>query len=166
MIADISPVFDQLQSLQWFSNVGNPPTREMRLQIEPVRSWSAASNLRGSVKASNAFLEASNMLTRELSDAFRVHYRKWNEVADEVRTLLNDRILPGIDRSAELVIDETSLPVVANSVRWDLIHVLMEYAYSAFVPPRFFEQVFQVYKSGNFPCDWDEKWPDGKLWVF
>ena len=32
--------------------------------------------------------------------------------------------------------------------------------------PVFFLHLLEIYESGNLPCGWEGKWPDGKLIVF
>jgi hypothetical protein len=52
------------------------------------------------------------------------------------------------------------------SVRWDLIHFGMEYAYSDLIPMQFYAIVFDTYKAGRFPCNWNEVWPHGRIWLY
>jgi hypothetical protein len=134
-----------------------------------VSSWKEAIDRRGSIQASNAFLEGGGMLTRSLGSDFRSDYQKWNRIAYSFREGMEEQILPDIDAlvdsTTEIAVEESGPHLIKNWIRWDLAHYCMERAYAELVKPRFYSEIFEVYREGHFPCDWNEVWPNGKLWI-
>lgn len=166
----IEPVVTLMKDVQWFVNVGSPLTVHAEVQIEAVNSWERALRIRGRNAASNAFLEGVNYLTKETGLYFRQENRLWNTFADEGREALETEIFPtvdaAIDGNAEITNTSVGADFLKGSIRWDLIHIILEHVYSDLVPPRFYALVFDVYRAGHFPCHWDEVWPNGKIWVY
>jgi len=105
-----------------------------------------------------------------LSAEFRNEYREWNNIARRIRQLFEVTLFPRIDAVIDVIPDlqsrEQSATLIRESVRWDLLHYALEQAYSAVVDPSFYSTIVGVYECGRFPCNWDESWPDGIIWVF
>jgi len=167
----IDQVIARLTSISFFAKVGSmKPLKAGACDSVTVKSWDEAVKLRGSDLAGDAFLEASNRLTHQLSAEFRKEYRQWNIIAGENRELLESHVLPSIDKAidgfADLRTVEHGQELVKDCVRWDLIHYAAEQAYSGLVRPEFYSCLVEVYEAGRFPCYWDEVWPSGRIWVF
>ena len=110
------------------------------------------------------------MLTNIIGLQYRSEYRKWNTIAAEGREALEIEVFPTVDAvidgNCEIANASVGVDFLKGSVRWDLIHIILEHVYSDLVPPRFYALVFDIYRAGHFPCHWDEVWPNGKLWVY
>ena len=166
----VETCIERLLTIEWFSCVGVSVGSNTRIKIRHVNSWLEALALRGSPKIADAFSEGCGMLTRELSARFRVEYRRWNQIAREARDALEASVFPKVDEfidsSPEIRRAESGPELAKLSVRWDLIHCIMEEVYSDVVPTRFYGEVLQIYKAGHFPCGWDEIWPEGTVWIY
>ena len=166
---DPESVIADIRLVTWFSNVGKSDPIDSPFDVIHVVSWAQAIKLRSTPEAADAFSEGAGMLSRELSSRFRADYRNWNRVARMVRELLETEILPQVDLiitdSVGLTAIDEDGELVKRSVRWDLAHYAMEYAYSELVAPRFYTHVFEIYRLGHFPCHWNEQSPMGQLWV-
>ncbi len=163
-------VLDRLLKIDFLSRVVVP----LDFRLEPctlvkVPSWREAVSLRGSDIASDAFSEASGLLTRKLSAEFRKEYGKWNDIARENRQLMEERLFARVDQRigeiSELEAIDAGPELVRASIRWDLLHFASEQAYSELVAPAFYSRILEIYEAGHFPCNWDKKWPNGKLWA-
>ena len=166
----IEPTIEAMKNVPWFANVGLPLTIQTKMQFELVNSWEKALSTRGRNAASNAFLEGVNYLTKETGLHFRNENRLWNRFAAEGREALETEVFPRVDAvidgNAEIANTSVGADFLKSTIRWDLIHIILEHVYSDLVPPRFYALVFDVYRAGHFPCHWDEVWPNGKLWVY
>jgi hypothetical protein len=139
------------------------------MQFKQLDSWESALRIRGRNAASNAFLEGANMLTRAVGLQHRAEYRLWNTYAEEAREALHLEVFPRlfavIDANSEIASTTIGGEFLKEAAWWDLSHVVMEHVYSDLVSPRFYSLIFEIYRAGHFPCNWDEVWPNGKLWV-
>lgn len=167
---DFGPILHVITSVDWLARVGVVDDGWPNPRVTCVGTWQEALHLRGSIPASNAFLEGANRLTRELSSQWRSEYRKWNSLVANAHEALNSDIMP---RVADIIDSNDAVSKVENGVAflkhillWDLVCTLMEYAYSELVPIGFYGQVLSIYKDGHFPCHWDQVWPGGKVWVY
>jgi len=168
---DLECAIEQISAVDWFAHVGERGNVDTPLTICWRGSWTEAVTVRGMAETSDAFTEGKNILTCELGRNFRDHYRrKWNKLAYDAQASIYPTICLFIDRlidgNAEIRAIPHGVPFVKGIVRWDLICFAMEHIYSDLVPPRFYHAVFAVYQAGHFPCNWDERWPDGTLDVF
>jgi hypothetical protein len=53
-----------------------------------------------------------------------------------------------------------------NCIYWDALGAVMTSFYIDCKPPTFYLKLFEVYRSGHFPCGWKGGWPQGDLLVF
>lgn len=167
----IEETLEKLRRIDFFSSVGRGVSVPIGMfEVVRIESWNKAIAVRGSVEASNAFLEGCGRLTRQLSSAFRTQYRQWNAIARDNRELMETQLFPEIDRRIRSISELPSInggqQFVKDSVRWDLLHFAAEQAYSEFVSPAFYSTIVEVYEAGLFPCKWDRVWPRGTIWVF
>lgn len=111
----------------------------------------------------NVRLQIRNQLTSTLHENWREEYRQWNNITMEAKLLLKEGVL----RNISTFIQENKLNnCIYESVEWDLLTALMEYAYSTYVKPGFHTELLEIYNSGHIPCGWKGKWPQGSLLVF
>ena len=156
------PALERLTDVDWFANVTHPITVSIPLAIEPVPDWPSAIALRDEIDSGNAFLEARGRLTVALSAHHRNSYRQWNNFAGLARDTIEDQIIPNV--TARLPAME-NFDFVLDCVRWDVCHYVMEHVYGDLIRPSFYTLLYDVYAAGHFPCNWDEVWPNGRLWI-
>jgi hypothetical protein len=169
-VIDVATSIELIRNVDWFSSVGSLDHLGTQMAVKRANSWPEAIRIRGDPHSGDAFIEGANRLTRELSDHFRSEYRKWNAVAASVREAMGPEIIPCIERRVKVqtgaVANADEQWLLVASVKWDLVNLAMEYAYSDLVPMAFYQEVFRVYQAGHFPCNWDQRWPNGTLCVF
>jgi len=169
-VLGIEMAIDRMKSIDWFARTGAEDAIQSRLKPKFVDSWKKAIELRGRVGTANAFQEAGAMLTRDLGIRFRTEYRNWNNIVRATKTLLEEEVFPVADAVIESLHEIQAIkfgaPLLKDSIRWDLISYVTEQVYSDLVPPGFYTAVLPLYQAGHFPCGWDEKWPDGILWLY
>ena len=156
------PALERLSNVDWFANVSRPFAVSLPLAIEPVPDWQSAIALRGSADSDNAFLEARGRLTVALSADHRDSYRKWNDFVRHARETIDEAIIPSV---ASALPSQDDSNFVLSCVQWDAMNYVMEHVYSDLIPPAFYTAIHDVYVAGHFPCNWNEVWPDGRLWV-
>ena len=72
-----------------------------------------------------------------------------NDVADKVRKVA----IPLVLREVEHVVRENNSPErFVSTVRWDIIHPLLESEYAHVYPPGFYAGHAYYYVKGHFPC--------------
>jgi hypothetical protein len=158
-------IASRIESIDWFSNCGEPISLDISMEMELVTNWQdAIASLLESVWE-NVELEAQNQLTVWLHLYDHDAYQNWNKIVDVhknaiLNPLTEGKIIPFQTKQALDV-------VLVHSVRWDILGALMENSYlgsghKAF----FFLELLMVYESGHFPCGWVGEWPQGKLRVF
>ena len=155
-------IFDHLQGINWFSNVGKPHpiTACVAIKVIWLSDNQAAQAALSSCEWENATLEARNRLTVFLAKNHRTEYVEWNRLVRETK----DRLKQILDLPLKRIVGRIGTPeVVANSVQWDLLGAVMEATYQEFSPPIFFSHLLMVYESGHLPCGWSGNWPEGKL---
>jgi hypothetical protein len=166
----IAFVKSTLMSTVLFEAVGMELTKDFTcFQLLPIRTWQDAVDKRGSNAGSNAFMEGRALQTRILGIEHKREYRKWNDHIADVHEAFHDEVFPKIDASIDAIdalSDEQDRVFLKHIVHWDVIAAAMEFVYADLVPPRFYAEILKIYAAGHFPCHWDEKWPDGKLWVY
>lgn len=162
---------NRLAQIDYFANVGSPVRYTIdSCDLTYVQSWREAVRLRGGDSASNAFCEGSGLLTRKLSAEFRKEYRQWNVIVRENRDLFDRELFPMFDDKVDAISElndvDNGSQLIKLSFRWDAIHFAAEQAYARFVSPAFYSRIFDIYRAGHFPCNWNEQWPDGVFWIF
>lgn len=167
----IDRTIERLTNIDFLANVGSTKALVVDgCDIVVVNSWEEAVKLRGSDLASDAFSEARGRLTRRLSAEFRKEYREWNTISRSNRELFEIKLFPKVDELIGAIPDLQSIEhgrdLVKDFIRWDLIHYAAEQAYSELVEPQFYSRVIDVYEAGRFPCNWNEEWPNARIWVF
>jgi hypothetical protein len=152
----------ELGLIPWFTAVGQPLPAGLPFDPLPVRVW--AQDVGGSQPWDEVLLEASNRLTRFLSDRYRARYRQWNMVTFAVR----DRVDSLRDTIWQPFAARRGLgPPFADWVAWDVVHAAMEHEYRDCAGrPIFSLDLLRVYRAGHVPCGWQGKWPNGRLVVW
>ncbi|MEK8215211.1 hypothetical protein [Paenibacillus sp. FSL L8-0463] len=154
---------ERVAKVRWFENCGKEirePYFEGNIII--VDSWTKAQKgING--KWDNLKLEIRNNLTGTLHERWRNEYREWNTITLEAKAVLQKGVL---NELKSYVSANNINYSVYESVEWDLLCVLMEYAYSDLVAPGFYFKMFDVYEAGHLPCGWKGKWPEGNVLIF
>ncbi|MCR8984426.1 hypothetical protein NW801_04925 [Brevibacillus laterosporus] len=111
----------------------------------------------------NLKLQIRNSLTSSLHENWREEYREWNNITMEAKSILNNGVLKKLSTHVQ----ENKLGnSVYESIEWDLLCAMMEYAYSPYVEPGFHSELIKVYESGHIPCGWKGTWSQGSLLIF
>lgn len=149
-----------LDSADWFSNVGRPFTEPIPNGVIFVSSWAEAVECCGSISWENYTLEQRNILTSHLHDHARDRYRCWNQIVDEVKAASSLML----ERKIGPIVKDHALPeIVGHSVRWDVLGACMESEYADICPTAFFTDLMGWYKRGRFPCGWGGVDRSGKI---
>ena len=150
-----------LERVEWFSSVGQPvddPT------VRTLGSWQEAIASCQTDRWNYVTLEAKNIFTKALASDYMDEYRRWNQLAAELKAVHE----PLIERKSSQVIAACQLPkAVHNCVRWDILMACMEQEYFELIAPGFFSRLGQLYIEGHFPCGWEGPFPGtGLLLVY
>ncbi|OAB38851.1 hypothetical protein [Paenibacillus glacialis] len=153
---------EKIAKIDWFSNCGNEINIITNLDFIHVNKWrDVEKNINSNWD--NLKLHIRNSLTSSLHENWREEYREWNNITLEAKSLLKNGVL----NELSTFIQENKLKnSVYESVEWDLLTAMMEYAYSPYVKLGFHTELFKVYESGHIPCGWKGKWPQGSLLIF
>jgi hypothetical protein len=148
-----------LDKAVWFSRVGVKAT-EVAIVLS---SWEEAIEHCSSIEWENLGLEAANQYRERLVVNSKERFRKWNEIAEEVRTIA----IPFVREKIDMVRQEYNLPeVFVNTVEWDIIHLCMEAEYADLCPPGYYAGLAYWYKAGHFPCGASGEFQQRKLVVY
>lgn len=149
----------ELREARWFAAVGQPADESVIL----VASWAEAVRTCSSVEYEELQQEASNGYSQALSRAAPDRFNSWNRIVEEVRAESD----PLVSDKATAIAAENGLPqVFLDTVRWDILHVLIEAEFADILPPGFFASNAYWYVAGRFPCGWKGRFPEGKLMVY
>jgi len=149
----------QLEEAEWFSKVGQCDTQVAIV----LSSWEQAIQSCSSPSWENLCLEGTNSYCERLLEKSPARFNQWNEVVALVKPY-SDAL---VQNKIASVVQENNLPkVFENTVRWDMLHVLIEAEYADVYPPGFYASQAYWYVKGHFPCGWDGIFPDGKLIIF
>ncbi|AEV69721.1 hypothetical protein [Acetivibrio clariflavus] len=161
---DNSKFLNRILSIDWFNNCGNPIKQNINYTVIYVFSWDEAKRCYTDPVWEDTTLEASNALSEFLNNKYKSEFANWNKIAREGKAFLENNIVHKIEAFRESNnLDKT----FTDCVKWDLLGAIMEASYSKCKNrPEFFLELLKVYESGNFPCGWSGKWPDGKLIIF
>lgn len=150
---------EALDKAVWFSRVG---VKDTELAIV-LSSWEEAIKHCSSIEWENLGLEAINQYRERLVVISKERFRKWNEIAEEVRTIA----IPFVREKIDMVRQEHNLPeVFVNTVKWDIIHLCMEAEYADLRPPGYYAGLAYWYNTGHFPCGVSGELQHRKLVVY
>jgi hypothetical protein len=155
-------LLDRLETIEWFTHVGEPVDDP---SVDTVTTWKKALAESKKLHYRRVSMEAQNLLTERLCYEFPDRYHgKWNPLVEEIKL----RMEPLIARKIQKVVEENSLPKdLEHQAQWDILGACMEQEYADIVPPRFFTEWVQWYLRGHFPCGWRGDFPEGgRLVVF
>ncbi|MBT2639417.1 hypothetical protein [Bacillus sp. ISL-39] len=157
-------VLERIKNIKWFENCGMQTNTEINIPVTYVNSWVEAKESYQTTEWENTTLEASNELTSFLHDRCKPQYLNWNQLAREVRMYIDVEVLPEIN----IIKEKHNLDqIFIDCITWDISHAIMEATYKRCnVRKKFFLDLLSIYESGNFPCGWNGKWPEGTLWVY
>jgi hypothetical protein len=156
----VNCTFAELETSDWFSKVGGsciPGTKT-------VSSWGDAVQSLNDPEWSNLCLSARNGYVQALKDTNHKMYKQWNVIAIEVKKLSDPLVASKV---AKLTLTKQQKHRVAQVVAWDIMHCLMEAAYSDIVKPGFYSALSYYYVQGRLPCGWfGGEYPDGMQLIY
>ena len=161
----ISPeLLDRIRNINWFSNCGNPVSAVSDFKISYVKSWKEAKTYYSEQNWSSTTLEVRNVFTAFLDKYYINEYQKWDDYVDIGWKVIDEEILSKLEQLKEKnKLDQKFI----NTVKWTILNAIMEDVYKeATDRPTFFLKLLEIYESGNFPCGWIGKWPEGSLVVY
>src|ERR1700722_8211369 len=145
---------DRLEKADWFSCVGMDESKLARV----LSSWQEAIDHCTLVEWKDVRLEAANQYRLHLLERAKDRFRKWNEIAVEVRSVTEPFVL----RKIEAVARKENLPKeFEHAVGWDIAHLCMESEYADVHAPGFYTGMAYWYTVGHFPCGWEGGFPGG-----
>jgi hypothetical protein len=146
----------QLQSADWFANVGLHTSSA----VVALADWPSAIASCASLDWENVCLEAANQYRDRLRERSAEAMGSWNDVVDQVRPFAEALV----DAKTRQVIHAHDLPkVFADTVKWDILHLCMESEFADVYPPGFYASQAYWYRKGHFPCGWRGAFPSGLL---
>jgi hypothetical protein len=153
----------RLDGSDWFSTVGQPLPEPLRGSVIPVSSWVEAVECCSSIEWENFGLEQRNQLTMNLSSHARDRYRKWNDITDSIKKVIEPLVAKKLASVAKKIGGATGRKQIQNNVKWDMLGACMELEYSDVREPNFFCGLMELYYAGRFPCGWGEVDDAGKV---
>lgn len=163
----IHPEFlERLSNIDWFSRIFEPDEISTPLDYAYVKSWDEAKPLFRSIKWEWTTNEARNALSEHVGmkfpELFDVRWSKF--VTEDVRPWVKTHIDP---LTTEVMERHNLGQRFVDSVRWDVMHMILEDVFRDTNPPiLFFAELLKFYEAGHFPCGWKGgRWPQGILMV-
>ena len=160
MTTKTEKIINKLHGSNWFSNCGSKIAAKAVVLAE---SWKEAIRHCDSDGRKAAELEAAN----RIGDVVRTHsvdrYQQWNYIVRSMKPIISDIIE---SKCAPMVAEHTLPKAFTDTVRWSLLHAVIESEYSDICPPMFFSTEADWYCRGHFPCGWVGAFPEGQLVVY
>jgi hypothetical protein len=121
----------QLEQVSWFSKAGIADSDQARF----VKSWSAAIRKADSLEWENLKLELKNRLVQKIAAVSESRSRQWNKTNSKMRPLA---VKFSELACSNLTLEEKDRKALTDTVRWDILNLLMEMEFSDIVPPSFY----------------------------
>ena len=154
---------EQLETANWFSQVGTMYGVSQPEKIIMLSSWQEAVEQCSTIEWENLCLEAQNQYRMRLLEKNKDRYRQWNDVVE----MLKPTTIPFVQRKIEATVKQHDLPKVFEvTVQWDILGVCMESEFADVYPPGFFASNAYWYMKGHFPCGWQGEFPKGTLIIY
>ena len=154
---------EQLETANWFSQVGTMYGVSQPEKIIMLSSWQEAVEQCSTIEWENLCLEAQNQYRMRLLEKNKDRYRQWNDVVE----MLKPTTIPFVQRTIEATVKQHDLPKVFEvTVQWDILGVCMESEFADVYPPGFFASNAYWYMKGHFPCGWQGEFPKGTLIIY
>ena len=157
-------VLERIKNINWFENCGMQVNTQIDIPIVYVNSWKDAKETYQLPDWENTTLEARNELTSFLHGKFRAQYSSWNQLVRDAKTFIDVEVMPKIN----IIKEKNNLDqIFIDCVKWDILNAIMEGTFkNCNLRKTFFLDLLTIYESGNFPCGWNGKWPEGSLLVY
>lgn len=157
-------VIERIKCINWFENCGRQVNWQIDIPITYVNSWEDAKENYQLPDWENTTLEARNELTSFLYSKFRTQYSNWNQLVRDAKKFLDVEVIPKIN----VIKEKNNLDqIFIDCVKWDIMNAIMEGTFKdCNLRKAFFLDLLTIYESGNFPCGWNGKWPEGSVLVY
>lgn len=134
--------FEQLVSCDWFCNCGDKTFDQFEVIIEENQEHGIA--CLNSLVYENASLEKQN----DMSFAMREVPGGWNDVVKEIK---QSGYIGKISKRVKSGLKQKGIPgeEVLETVRWDILHLLLANYFSEYYTDAFYDQMLQIYLSGH-----------------
>lgn len=155
-------ILEELRSIDWLKAFG----QLLESKYAVAQNKQECIRYYESEEWENTTLEAGNAISSFLNTNYQNDYQKWNEYANDARQFIEKELVPVLLK----IKNKNQLSdIFIDCLKWDIVHIIIEYQYKDLLGEnqRFFEKLFNVYKSGHFPCGWTNGvWPMGQLVIF
>lgn len=145
-------------AVPWFGQLGESTSENAYV----AGDWAEA--IRYCEDPDKLFLELSGNYTAALQSASPRRDRAWNELASQVKALMEPAVDQQLSRIASLPNEWKVL--LRNRIRWVLLHAFLEEEYSDVLPTGFFRSLIHWFPEGHVPCGWQGRYPEGKLVIY
>jgi hypothetical protein len=165
-VRDISlphELLEKLGTIEWFSRVDRDDAGVERSFGIPARRAPSAAEARESLASpewEGVTADAAGRLTSWLHDRCMEEFRRWNQLVEEAKGVMEVGVLPG---ARAFAVTSNIGDLLVDCVAWDVLHGIMELTYAQCGPPTFFDHLLHVYEAGHLPCGWEGEWPMGTL---
>ena len=154
---------EQLETANWFSQVGTMYGVSQPEKIIMLSSWQEAVEQCSTIEWENLCLEAQNQYRMRLLEKNKDRYRQWNDVVE----MLKPTTIPFVQHKIEATVKQHDLPkVFEDTVQWDILGVCMESEFADVYPPGFFASNAYWYMKGHFPSGWQGEFLKGTLIIY
>jgi hypothetical protein len=160
-----SEIFNELENLPWFENIGKDLVLEKDIQEMSVQCESLDKALESmlSIDWANFKLNKRNDIGEYLSVNFRERFNKWNDVVYSFEPGLN-HVIATISERFEVFGDKKV--EVMKKVKLDFIYFCTTGEYQDLVDVEFFIFLTYWYSIGKLPCGWVGDSINGKILVY
>jgi len=153
---------NRIARVSWFAHCGEPAYFSFNFGVTKVAMWDEARRYYLDDSWKYAQTEVLNSLRQHLQPRHMDRYCEWNKIAKEVRSFLEDEVMPSVRQVARTKGISDDVP---RRVFSDLGAACFENAYGDLGPPIYAMKLLEVYEAGHFPCGWIGLWPEGELVV-
>lgn len=156
-----------LRAVPWFTAIGRPEVPSLTLPVERVDTWADAERSFRKRSWEDAIQEAQGDLTGHLSVHASARYMEWFTIGPAIKSI----VTPIVNEQIERITAGVDVETLGMLMRWTVFQAMMRWEYDDCRPelPRFFIDLWTVYRAGHLPCGWIgaiNDWPRGTLVVF
>jgi hypothetical protein len=148
MRPETATLLSEIKEIALLSNLGCPSS----LPHRSAGSWEEALELCHSEPWEALQLMTNNRSAGRVNEENWGRFQYWNETCEELYPHLSEIADTTLARVAS---SRTVTKHVGNSLKWDLLGILLEREFEDVVPPLFCKPILlPIYQAGHFPCGW------------
>lgn len=160
-------IYINLVNCSWFKKCGCAEYYTYDFEIYPISTESEAVKGILSTKWENICLEERGNLTAYLSCNHKDKYKHWNYEVEIIKKEYLPQIRERLEKNVkEHNFSEEISKELLNEISFNIISIFMADFYSEYYQCAFYENVLKIYLTGQLPCGWDGKYPEGRIMVY